>query len=122
MMDDKRSSETAIEEDHPQTIKLEDNARGGSKAAEHQPDPPKYQSTSVSAAPIPADAELGEDAEAVREHARGAVTIGEATGSGVKPDVGSGTPPDRPGLGSGNPPITEDGAEPLGTYTPGGED
>ena len=116
------TNERVVEENHHQTIKLEDNARGGSEAARHQPDPPDYEPTSEEAPPIPANAELDEDAEAVREHAQGAATIGEATVSGVKPDVGSGTPPDRGALGSGKPPITEEGAEPLGTYTPGGKD
>lgn len=116
------TNDRVVEENHPQTIKLEDNARGGSEAARHQPEPPKYETTSDEASPIPTDAELDEDAEAVRQHAQGAGTIGEATGSGVKPDVGSGTPPDRGALGSGKPPITEEGAEPLGTYTPGGKD
>lgn len=116
------TNDRVVEENHPQTIKLEDNARGGSEAAGHQPEPPKYETTSDEASPISTDAELDEDAEAVRQHAQGAGTIGEATGSGVKPDVGSGTPPDRGALGSGKPPITEEGAEPLGTYTPGGKD
>lgn len=121
MTDDKREG-APIEENHPQTINLEDNARGGSDAARHRPDPPDHESLREEASAVPATEELDEDAEAVREHATGAGTIGEATGSGVKPDVGSGTQPDRGALGSGKPPNTEDGAEPLGTYTPGGRD
>jgi hypothetical protein len=119
---DDKKREAPIEENHPQTIKLEDNARGGAEAARYQPEPPDYESESEEASAVPADAELDEDAEAVREHAAGAGTIGEGTGSGVKPDVGSGTPQDRGALGSGKPPNTEEGAEPLGTYTPGGRD
>lgn len=120
-MNDIRSGHAPIEEDHPQTIKLEDNARGA-EAARHKPEPARDQPEKEEASAVPADTQLGEDAEDVRRHATGAGTMGEATGSGVKRDVGSGTPPDQGALGSGKPPITEEGAEPLGTYTPGSRD
>lgn len=122
-MNDSKSTDTPAAEDHPQTIKLENNARGGAEnARKPPPERPQDDSQVEEASPVPANVELGDDANAVRTHATGAGTMGEATGSGIKPDVGSGTPPDQGALGAGKPPITEEGAEPLGTYTPGGRD
>ena len=115
--EDRRDTNSA-EQDHPQTIKLEDDARGGSEAFRHQPQPPRYETEREEASPIPMDAELGEDAETVRKQAAGAESIGDAVGSGPGRDVGSGTPePDR--IGGGEPPAFKGGADPTGTYTPG---
>lgn len=119
-MNESNSPSGTVAEDHPQTIKLEDNARP--EGARNPPKPPRDDPQTEEASSVPANAELGTDGDAMSAHATGAGTIGEATGSGVKPDVGSGTPPGQGALGAGKLPITEEGAEPLGTYTPGGRD
>ena len=48
-------------------------------------------------------------------------TIGEALGSGAGAHVGSGTPPDRSGIGGGKPAEDRGAAESAGTRSPGGE-
>ena len=118
MTDEDRRDTNSAEQDHPQTIKLEDDARGGSETFKHVPEPPRYETERGEASAIPMDAELGEDAEAVRRQAAGAETIGDAVGGGPGRDVGTGTlEPDR--IGRGEPPASTGGAEPIGTYTPG---
>lgn len=47
-------------------------------------------------------------------------TMGEAIGSGAGTSVGSGTPPDRSGLGGGSTLGHESGPGPAGTRSPGG--
>ena len=46
-------------------------------------------------------------------------TIGEALGTGAGTHVGSGTPPDRSGIGGGNPSEEQANEGPSGTRSPG---
>lgn len=48
-------------------------------------------------------------------------TIGEALGTGAGTHVGSGTPPDRSGIGGGKWPVEEGAPDAGGTRSPGGD-
>jgi hypothetical protein len=105
------------EEDHPQTIKNEPDARGS--ATFKQPPPKPTQSIREEASPLgPGVAALG-DAELARQDVGRAETIGDAIRSGAGLDVGSGTPPGRGDLGGGDPANVFEDADPLGSYRPG---
>lgn len=106
------------DDDHPQTIKGEPDARGATLFRKHVV-PPHHEPLREEASPIPAKTLLGDVEDAARAHATDAETIGDAVGSGPGRDVGSGSPPDRGELGGGDPPVVTDDAEPLGTYRPG---
>lgn len=59
-----------------------------------------------------------DEKEAIRRDSAGAETIGDAEGSGAGIGIGSGTP-EPEDIGGGKPPISDEGTEPSGTYTPG---
>ena len=96
--DDRRDG--APERDHPQTINLESDARG-SAGGEAQPDEGRVGADGDDEE-SDAQAELSEgDAEAVRRHASGGRSMGDAVGSSAGLDVGSGTGGDKGDLGGG---------------------
>ena len=105
------------EEDHPQTIKNEPDARGS--ATFKQPPPKPAQSVREEASPLGPGATAQGDAELARQHVGRAETIGDAIGGGPGLDIGSGTPPDRGDLGGGDSANVSEEVDPLGSYRPG---
>jgi hypothetical protein len=105
------------EEDHPQTIKNEPDARGS--ATFKQPPPKPAQSVREEASPLGPGATALGDAELARQDGGRAETIGDAIGSGAGLDIGSGTPPDHGELGGGEAANVSEDVDPLGSYRPG---
>ena len=100
--------------DHPQTIKNEPDARdvsgsGGALFTEQQERAQDHAGDEGEIGQPPAP--LGDtqstldddDAEAIRRHAHGARSMGDAIGSSAGRDIGSGTPGDSGDLGGGDP-------------------
>jgi hypothetical protein len=103
-------ADTPTGNDHPQTIKNEPSAHGSDAAlfkqqqerAQEQAD--DENAPAQAASPLgDAQSELGEDAEAIRRHAHGGRSMGDAIGSSAGRDIGSGTPGDSGDLGGGDP-------------------
>jgi hypothetical protein len=101
-------AETPNGGDHPQTINLEPDARGGPAA----PDESRRQAEASAdeedrrerASPLgDAQSALGQDAEAIRRHAHGGRSIGDSIGGSAGLDVGSGTAGHKGDLGGGDP-------------------
>jgi hypothetical protein len=107
-------ADTPDRNDHPQTIKNEPDARGSDagadaalfkqqqeRAQEHSDD---ENAPSQQASPLDdLQSALGDDAEAIRRHAHGGRSMGDALGSSAGRDVGSRTPGDSGDLGGGDP-------------------
>ena len=111
--------DNAANDDHPQTIKAEPDARG-SALFRHPPHPPHDEPLREEASPLGLGQQaLGRRPEQERHDLPAGETIGDAIGSGPGIAVGSGIGPDRGELGGGDPPEAAESAEPLGTYRPG---
>lgn len=103
-------ADTPSGNDHPQTIKNEP-AAGGSSAAlfkeqqeRAQDDASGENAPAEQASPLAAARSApGDDAEAIRRHAHGGRSIGDAIGGSAGRDIGSGTPGDSGELGGGDP-------------------
>ena len=97
--------------DHPQTIKNEPDARGSEATGlfkeeqeRAQDDDNDENAPGEQASPLgDAQSALGDDAEAIRRHAHGGRSMGDAIGSSAGRDVGSGTGGDTGDLGGGDP-------------------
>jgi hypothetical protein len=106
------TADHAANDDHPQTIKNESDARG---SAGSQQQPPRYESLREEASAVPLRDENGQ----IRHDIGAGETIGDALRNGAGLGVGSGTPSDRGELGGGDAPSATDGVDAAGTYKPG---
>jgi hypothetical protein len=110
-------TDTPANDDHPQTIKAETDARG-SALFRKRPEAGSDEPLREDATALPADA-LGEVEEAARRDSAGAETIGDALASSRGEKIGSGTQPDENALAGGEPPTVTEDSDPLGSYRPG---
>lgn len=127
MSDDDRRDGTTVERDHPQTRKGESDARGSAEWNEDvvKPEADEERSARDAAAATAGATEEGAeqpqldegDQEAIRRHAHGGRSMGDAIGSGAGVGARSGTGGDTGDVGGGG---QGAGNHPGGTATPGG--